>query len=174
MCYSSWKSSRERKLPDLSELPITWSYSWMDCAIWNFSAEAKLIVSCPAPLENRWRTTSGYGMLLKSVLGLGWLSSGFEYNKEGVDRVDLDYTQLDLFYSEGGETVKKVAQRSCGFSHYWRCSCSVWMGLRITWFSERYSCSWQGLCTRCSLNVPSNLNHSVILCIWNEVSNTKE
>lgn len=59
----------EGKLPDLSELPITCSDSWMGCAIWNFSAEAKLIISCPPPLKKRWWTASGYGMLLKSVLG---------------------------------------------------------------------------------------------------------
>lgn len=49
----------------------TWSHSWMGCAIWNFSAEAKLIVSCPAPLEKRWWTASDCGMLLKSGLELG-------------------------------------------------------------------------------------------------------
>lgn len=45
-----------------------------------------------------------------------WLSSHSEHKKQGVDRVDLDQTQIDLFYNEGGETVKNVAQKSCGFS----------------------------------------------------------
>lgn len=51
--------------------------------------------------------------------------------------------------------------------HHQKCSRSGWMMLWATWSGECCLCPQQGGWSRLSLEVPSNLNHSVLLCICN-------